>query len=384
MPGRPELAARQPHSPGTSFLSAYCISTGAARRRTVLNGSASPLSVAVHTDRAGEPPLKKRGAGGKKMNTEHIRKMVDDAIGRLAAELDAGKSDELKRYVEAMARFHHYSASNVLLISMQRPSATHVAGYRAWHKLGRQVKQGEQAIRILAPVLRRKRSNAQADDEREGQERDEERELKLVAFKPACVFDITQTDGKPLSEPAQVRGSPGEATAALRRVAASRGIKLRYSQTLGNAQGISRRGSILLKQGLPPAEEFSTLAHELAHELLHRQARDVPKTVRETEAEAIAYVVNCAAGLDTNTASSDYIQLYQGSTDTLQASMERIRDTASIILQGMEDRDGTQRGAHLPPRPERAHNGEAHSGENRAATSNSTRARSQQDGPARR
>ena len=92
----------------------------------------------------------------------------------------------------------------------------------------------------------------------------------------------------------------------------------------------------MLKKGMTPAEEFSTLAHELAHEILH-QVDDAPedKKVRECEAEAMAYAVCHGVGLDTNSASSDYIQLYQGGKETLLASLTRIRESAHTILEAV-------------------------------------------------
>jgi hypothetical protein len=99
------------------------------------------------------------------------------------------------------------------------------------------------------------------------------------------------------------------------------------------ADGVSRGGRISIRPGLAPAQEFSVIVHELAHELLHRgEDRPQSKTVRETEAEAVAFVVCQAIGLETGTAASDYIQLYDGKTDTLAASLNRIQYIASEII----------------------------------------------------
>ena len=106
---------------------------------------------------------------------------------------------------------------------------------------------------------------------------------------------------------------------------------------LGRADGASCGGRIVIKAGLPAAEEASVIAHELAHELPHRNDQDTPKTVLETEAEAVAYVVCEALGLDTNTASSDYIQTWQGTRETLAASLQRIHATAMRILDGLTE-----------------------------------------------
>ncbi len=124
---------------------------------------------------------------------------------------------------------------------------------------------------------------------------------------------------------------------------AARGIKLTYSDDLGSFEGVSTGGHIAIRRGLTPAEEFSTLAHELGHELLHHSdnsERD-SKTVHETEAQAVAFVVCRAIGLDTNTASSDYIQLYVGSKETLAASLDRIQHTSTSIITAILDRGDT-------------------------------------------
>ncbi len=242
----------------------------------------------------------------------------------MAAALEAGESECLRTYLAGMARFHRYSLGNVFLIHMQCPRASHIAGFRAWQRLGRHVRRGEKAIRILAPVVWR-------DPE------DENRKTHLVAFRTACVFDVSQTAGKPLPGFAAVAGDPGGHLARLRDFLRDNRISLEYSDRTGAAEGMSLGGRIVLKSGLKPAEEFAVLAHEAAHELLHANAESRPeeKAVRETEAEAVAFVVCQAVGLDTNTAASDYIQLYRGDKDTLLASLERIQRTAATIIHGV-------------------------------------------------
>ncbi|MHC4677490.1 MAG: ImmA/IrrE family metallo-endopeptidase, partial [Planctomycetota bacterium] len=154
------------------------------------------------------------------------------------------------------------------------------------------------------------------------------------------VFDIGQTDGKPLPEFARVQGDPGVYTERLERFVADRGIKLERSN-LRIAEGVSIDGIILLKAGLSPADEFSVMVHELAHQILHRDqvSRPEDKTVREAEAEAVAFVVSYGIGLEVNTASSDYIQLYNGDKEMLVKSLERIQRTASEILGAVMEKE---------------------------------------------
>jgi hypothetical protein len=163
------------------------------------------------------------------------------------------------------------------------------------------------------------------------------------------VFDVTQTDGKPLADFATVSGDPSEYLEQLKAFVTSRGIGLTYA-ALSGPLGLSAGGRIILRNGLTPAEEFSTLAHELGHELLHRDGANgqTTRTIRETEAEAVAFVVCQAIGLDTNTASADYIQLYDGSRKTLVESLGRIRHTAVEIIEAIKP---TRLGSNKIPVP---------------------------------
>jgi len=258
------------------------------------------------------------------MKAAGVKRLVTEAVDRLITNIEAGQSGQLKAYLAMLGRFHRYSAGNVLLIGMQCPEASRVAGYRTWQSLGRQVRRGQRAIHILAPVLRR----AQDDDE----ERD-----RIAAFKTACVFDVSQTEGRPLPEFSQVAGDPGLCAQRLEALVRRKGIALEHSARLGGAEGLSCGGRIVLKKGMPPAMAFSVLAHELAHEMLHgmdaKEQRD--RRIRETEAEAVAFVVCQAVGLETRTAASDYIQLYRGDRETLMASLGRIQRTAGEIIRAM-------------------------------------------------
>ena len=259
------------------------------------------------------------------MKTDKVKRQVDDALEMLGQQLEQGASEQLLSYLAAMARFHKYSWGNIILISLQRNDASRVAGYQTWRKLGRQVKKGEKGIAIMAPIVRRRRKD---DDETEGE---------VFAFKTAHVFDVSQTEGEPLAEPSRVQGDPGAAFQRLKAFVAAQGIQVGRLPAIADAEGVSRGGTILIQQGLPPAAAFSVCVHELAHEILHwgEQKADPSKTVQETEAEAVAFVVCQAIGLDANTSSSDYIGVYQGNKETLAKSLGRIQRTAARIIEGV-------------------------------------------------
>ncbi|MDE1155419.1 MAG: DUF1738 domain-containing protein, partial [Acidobacteriaceae bacterium] len=160
----------------------------------------------------------------------------------------------------------------------------------------------------------------------------------LVGFRNAYVFDISQTDGVDLPKMHEVSGDPGENINRLAAFLKAQGIQLVYNPNIAPALGMSYGGRIAILPGQSKAEEFSTLVHETAHELLHKADRRTAttKTVRETEAEAVAFVVGKAVGLVTGSASADYIQLYHGNASLLAESLEVIQQTANVILAALE------------------------------------------------
>jgi antirestriction protein ArdC len=191
------------------------------------------------------------------MKSEQIKQITNKAIEQLIAALNEGRSETLTQYLAAIGRFHRYSLRNVMLIASQKPTATHVAGFHTWHKLGRFVKKGEKGIFILAPVVRRKQENAEQNETDESS--------TAVGFRAAYVFDISQTDGQELPAIGSVDGDPREYRARLAKFVTEHNIALEYSQEIAPARGTSTGGKITLLPGQSPAEEFATLAHELAH-----------------------------------------------------------------------------------------------------------------------
>jgi hypothetical protein len=260
---------------------------------------------------------------------QRVQQLTDEALTSLSESLKAGKSETLKRYLAAIAKFHRYSFGNQMLIAFQKPDATHVAGFNAWKKLGRYVKKGEKGILIVAPVVRKSASDEKA---KESEQLEDAATLRVVNFTTAYVFDISQTEGEPLPEFSAVSGDPAAHLLRLKALVEQKGITLNYAEHLGGAFGLSHGGKISILKGMAPASEFSVLTHELAHELLHRDGEKLSRKVVETEAEAVAFVVSQGIGLEAGTAASDYILLYTGDTDTLSESLERIRKTACEIL----------------------------------------------------
>jgi len=262
------------------------------------------------------------------------QEVIATNIKLLIEQLEAGHSEALTSYLTAISRFHNYSFGNVLEIARQMPSATRVAGFWTWKNLGRSVKAGQKGIRILAPIVGvRRKKDAEANKDITKQN-----ERVLLGFRNAYVFDISQTDGVELPALNEVTGDPGENIDRLKAFLKSKGIQLVYSEKIAPALGMSYGGRIAILPGQSKAETFATLIHETAHELLHRSDRRTAttKTVRETEAEAVAFVVGKAVGLVNEEASASYIQLYKGNASLLAESLEVIQQTASVILAALE------------------------------------------------
>ncbi len=276
---------------------------------------------------------------------ERTKGIIQESLDALAHQLESGNSAQMTAYLAAMGRFHSYSINNLFLIFAQKPDATHVAGYHTWRSMNRAVKRGEKGIAIFAPMKIRPK-------EPEDSEADES--SPILRFRVVYVFDISQTEGDPLPEFAKVSGDPGERLKRLEQAVQADGITLESSNMLGGAMGISKGGVIVLNADLPPPERFSVLVHEWAHEKLHKvDASERPDlTTRELEAEAVAFVVNSAIGLQTSTASADYIRLYKGDKDKLAASLGRIQRTACSIIDAIID--NTHRGK-TAERPETCH-----------------------------
>jgi antirestriction protein ArdC len=259
------------------------------------------------------------------MKSGEVKQLTTKAIEDLASAMRAGRTDELTHYLAAMSRFHRYSLHNVMLIVLQKPMATHVAGFHTWNKLGRHVRKSEKGILIFAPIARKKEA---PDAELDPPERE------VCGFRGCAVFDYSQTEGQELPTIGRVEGDPSGFQERLKQFVAAQGIALAYSGDIAPAKGISEGGKITILPGMSPAESFATLVHECAHELLHRAAnrKETSKPQRETEAEAVAFVVCRGIGLDTGTACQNYIQLYQGDSALLMESLERVQSAASRIL----------------------------------------------------
>jgi N-terminal domain of anti-restriction factor ArdC len=297
---------------------------------------------------------KKARREAAEQRAQELKERIDNHLTDLHESLKNGHSDKVKELITFFATFHRYSLGNQILIAFQRPDATYVAGFQSWKEKGRSVKKGETGIIILAPMIG-KRKPEEGDDKPQNRDRDED-ESVVFGFRGVYVFDVSQTEGEPLPAMHSVTGEASSHLDRLIRYTIEQGITLEYANNLDGANGRSYMGTIRLLAGREPADEFRTLAHEIAHEILHPDVTirmALSKTVKETEAEAVAYVVCQAMGLDMSTVSQDYIQLYQGSPEMLTASLERIRVASNKILTGLEDMENgkeSKQSKAIPPK----------------------------------
>jgi hypothetical protein len=246
-----------------------------------------------------------------------------------------------------MANFRTYSLLNQVAIARQRPTATRVAGIVAWNQLGRYVNKGEKGIAILAPVVAKRHPDKPprtADDPGTAK-------TLVLVFRRVYVWAEDQTHGQPLPELEKVTGDAGAYLDRLRGFVSNQGITLEYNEGIAPALGVAFGTTIQILPGQSRAEEFNTLVHEAAHIALEHQVRraTTTKTVRETEAEAVAFVVAQAIGINA-AQSASYIQLYHGDANVLIESLSAVKRVSALILAStMKDDSASKEGAESSP-----------------------------------
>ena len=258
------------------------------------------------------------------LKSQQLTSQITQHIQELAKATDAARlSEGMQRYLETCARFHQYSYNNLWLILMARPDATQVAGFCKWKEMGRYVCKGEKGIPILAPIIRKI----------ENEDRTEK--YHIVGFKVVYLFDISQTEGEPLPEPPEWK-SPEKHQELLERLfryVDQKGIQITLRELPGDVQGVSRGGAIEIDSNAGT----KTVIHEIAHELMHQGSNRHLTTpaIRELEAESVAYVVARYFGVG-NLNSPNYAALWGADAEAILNHMERIRETASAIINGLE------------------------------------------------
>ena len=290
-------------------------------------------------------------------NTEKQR--VQELTNKLEQGLqDLFNSDSYRNYLSTMSKFHNYSFNNTLLIAMQKPDATLVAGYKAWQKnFERHVNKGEKAIRILAPAPYKIKEERDKIDpvtqelllDKDGNPQKEEVEITIPAFRAVSVFDLSQTDGKPIPEltAKELLSDVEGYQDMIRAVEAISPVPIELEEIAGDSKGYYDREAkrIAVQENMSESQTLKTMIHEVAHSKLHskevEQDEQMKKdrNTKEVEAESIAYTVCQHFGVDTSDYSFGYIAGWSSGRDTkeLRASMDTIRRTASELITGIEE-----------------------------------------------
>lgn len=247
-------------------------------------------------------------------------------------------SANYREYLAFMGKFHNYSINNSLLIWMQKPDASLVAGYQTWaKKFKRQVRKGEKGIRILAPMQRQvtKTVKNQWGDL-------EEVEVRYTTYKATTVFDISQTDGDKIPEICKPLTGDVEGFEELfKRLTEISPVPVEFEDIQSGAHGYFSHAEkvIRLKKGMSQMQTVKTLIHEISHAVLHDKKtgaeKDADRRTREVQAESIAFAVCSMLGLDTADYSFEYVAGWSAGKEAkeLTASMEVIRKTANGIYE---------------------------------------------------
>ena len=270
------------------------------------------------------------------------------------------ESEKYKSYLSTMSKFHNYSFNNTLLIAMQKPEATLVAGYQAWQKnFNRHVNKGERGIRILAPAPYKIKEERDKLDpvtgevmlDKDGMPQTEEVEVKIPAFRAVSVFDVSQTDGEPLPEleAKELLSTVEGYEDFIKAITYVAPAPIGFEDIPGDSKGYFNieENRIAVQEGMSESQTLKTMVHETAHSMLHNKeinkedilapAKD--RNTKEVEAEGVAFTVCSHFGIDTSEYTFGYIAGWSSGRDMkeLKSSLDTIRRTASELITGIEE-----------------------------------------------
>ena len=288
----------------------------------------------------------------EKQKVQEITEKLEQGIKELF------ESEKYKTYLNTMSKFHNYSFNNTMLIAMQKPDATLVAGFKAWQKnFDRHVKKGEKGIRILAPAPYKIKEERDKIDpvtqelllDKDGNPQKEEVEITIPAFRAVSVFDLSQTDGKPIPEltAKELLSDVEGYQDMIKAIEAISPVPIELEEIAGDSKGYYDREAkrIAVQENMSESQTLKTMIHEVAHSKLHSKEVEQDEQMRkdrntkEVEAESVAYTVCQHFGIDTSDYSFGYIAGWSSGRDTkeLRSSMDTIRKTASELITGIEE-----------------------------------------------
>lgn len=291
------------------------------------------------------------------LKSQRTNEKIKEITDRLEQGIqDLFDNDRFKEYLQVMSKFHNYSFNNTLLIAMQKPDATFVAGYTSWKKdYGRQVVSQAKSIKVLAPSPYKIKKEVDKIDpktnkpmtDKNGKPVKEETEITVPAFKVVSVFDVSQTEGKELPTIGvdELTGNVEQYADFFKATEQASPVPVGFEKIKSGAKGYYSQTDkrIAINEGMSELQNLKTLIHEIAHAKLHdidlnapakEQADRPDRRTREVQAESIAYTVCQHYGLDTSDYSFAYVAEWSSGRELseLKASLKTIRDTAAGLI----------------------------------------------------
>lgn len=279
------------------------------------------------------------------MSTDKVKEITDKLEEGL---LSLKNSDDFKKYLTCMSKFHSYSFNNTLLIMMQCPQATYVAGFNSWkNNFNRMVKKGEKGIKILAPAPIKKKVETEKIDA-SGKTVTQEEELIIPCFKPVTVFDVSQTEGEPIPElkSEELKDTVVNYKDIRKALSEVAPVPIREEQISDGAKGYFSPSAkeIVINKGMSESQTIKTLVHEIAHSILHDFSKETAKedrkdrNTKEVEAESVAFTVCKHFGIDTDDYSFGYILGWSkdATLNEFRQSLQTIQKCANQLIGRIE------------------------------------------------
>ena len=285
-----------------------------------------------------------------------------DRLKEITASIEDGikelfQSESYAQYLQTMSRFHHYSVNNQVLIHMQKPDATLVAGFNKWkNQFGRNVIKGEHGIKIIAPTPFKKKIEQEKLDpdtqlpmlDADGKIITEEKTIQIPMYKPVTVFDVSQTEGKPLPQLAhELSGNVANYDVFMEALRRSSPVPISIEVMGGGMDGYFdlEHQDIAIRKGMSEVQTVSAVIHEMAHALLHNRTKDteektpeLSRSTEEVQAESISYAVCAYYGIATGENSFGYIVSWSKdkTLPELRESLEVISKTADGLISDID------------------------------------------------
>ena len=275
--------------------------------------------------------------------------MANEKINAIMEQLEKGISETLdsekyKQFLKVQSMFHSYSFNNAMLIYMQKPDATRVAGYKTWlTKFERQVQRGEKGITILAPCPYKYEKDVKKINKDTGKEEIKIATVEGLRFRAVKVFDVSQTDGKPLPEICQeLTGNSHNSDSIIKAIKQFSKVPIAEKVIADGSKGYYSiiKNLIAINAGMSPDQTAKTLIHEYAHSQLHNTeaGAKLDRSTKEVQAESVAFIVSNHFGIDTSEYSFEYLASWSSGKDLkeLKQSFDLIQKTANKFIENID------------------------------------------------